>query len=107
MIFDLCTIDWVAISSIVTSLMTIATAIAVFAAFRANRQAKIANKIAQKSLDELVLQREIQKQKDDVTEIRWKIEKRLEMKIFESTGENIADFYREEYPELWGTCNNE
>jgi hypothetical protein len=50
--FDLCVVDWTAISSVITGLMTIATAFAVFVSIRANKHAKMANKIAQDSIIE-------------------------------------------------------
>jgi 3-hydroxyacyl-CoA dehydrogenase len=100
MIFDLCTIDWSAISSIITGLMTIATLFAVVVSIRANKQAKIANRIAKDALDELVLQRKIQKEKDDAAEARWKAEKRFEMKFLKSEGISAEDIYMEEFPEI-------
>ena len=51
MIFDLCTIDWTAISSLITGLMAFLTLIAITIAFRSN-------KIARKSFNEMVYQRE-------------------------------------------------
>ena len=101
MMLELHVIDWTAVAPITTGLMTIVTTIAVFAAFRANKQAKIANRIAQESLNELKKQREMQQQKNHVEEKRWITEQQINMSILESTGEQSFDnFYHEEYPEL-------
>jgi len=58
MTFDLTTIDWTAVYALVVAIMIILTVIAIIAAFRSNAQAKKANIISEKTLEELIDQRE-------------------------------------------------
>jgi enolase len=98
--FDLSVIDWAAISSMITGMMTIVTALAVYVSIRAIKHSKTANKIAQNALNELVLQREIQKIKDDKAETRWRAEQRFNMEFLKSEGINADDIYHKNFPEI-------
>ncbi|MCL2363328.1 MAG: hypothetical protein FWC71_01545 [Defluviitaleaceae bacterium] len=107
--FDLYTIDWVAISSIITLFMVMLTFISIINARRANKIAndalleafkqleeyKRANDIAQNSLNEIIIQTKLKEQEIKDEKERWEKEKRATQRML--SGDNYKDIFKDEY----------